>query len=418
MWEKADSDLVRRQNRHILIEALRQHGPMARTDLGRVTGLSPASVTAITGQLIDDDVVHELREEQAAPEPSRRGRPPTRLGINPRSTHVLAVKISVDGVELALAGFDGTIIDRHTIQISTIDAKPESFGHQVASDIKDFLASRRMTPKRLSRIEVAVQGVADSKAGNIVWSPAFRALNLPIVGPIRDLLGIPCSIANDANMIAEAVLGLDRNRYGGTVAVAFIGYGVGMGLIIDGTVYHGSTGGSAEFGHMNHRPEGPLCRCGRRGCIEAYAADYGIVRSAEGSSQTDLPPSSRILESTMRTLEARAKAGDPAAVAAYETAGEALGYGFARIIALLSPRRIVLAGPGTRALDLIAPAMHRAIERGVVDQLRRNVEIDIMPIDTDMIIKGTIDNALHRLDREVFASGPIGKHLMHAGEAG
>jgi len=163
---------------------------------------------------------------------------------------------------------------------------------------------------------------------------------------------------------------------------------------------------------MNHLPGGPLCRCGRRGCVEAYAADYSILRWANGNPDVAPPAFSAVRASDMRDLEDRARGGDVAARAAYAKAGEALGFGLARMIALLSPTRIVLAGPGTRAIDLIEPSLRRSIEDGVVDELRRNVDIETIPIDTDMIIKGTIDRALRWLDGEVFAVGPFDKRNL------
>ena len=407
MREKADSDLVRRQNRRIVLEALRQHGPLARIELGRHTGLSPASITSIASQLIEDAIVQERHDMPAEPEPQRRGRPLTRIDLNPLATHVLAVKISIDGIELALADYRGAIIARHAAPITTYEAKPDGFGAMITGTIKAFLAHNNFAARRLSRIGVAVQGAADSQSGTIMWSPAFRARNIPVTGPIQNLLGVPCGIANDANMIAE---GLGPQRYRGTAAVVFMGYGVGMGLIINGAVYHGPTGAAAEFGHMNHLPHGALCRCGRRGCVEAYAADYGILRSAQGDSENTPPQFSAVPKETMRSLEEAAQNGDAAAIAAYRKAGEALGFGLARLIALLSPTRIILAGPGTRAMGLIEPHLRAAIEDGVVDELRRNVEIDVVPIDTDMIIKGTIDSALRALDTDIFSAGPIGKH--------
>ena len=193
----------------------------------------------------------------------------------------------------------------------------------------------------------------------------------------------------------------------GTAAVVFVGYGVGMGLIINGQVYHGPTGAAAEFGHMNHLPEGPLCRCGRRGCVEAYVADYSLLRWASGEAATQAPSFNAIPEADMLALEAAARAGDAKALSAYAKAGEALGFGLARLIAILTPSRIVLAGPGTRAMQLIAPHLEKALEDGVVDELRRNLEIETVPIGTDMIIKGTIDRALRQVDREIFAQGPL-----------
>ena len=403
MREKADSELVRRQNRRIVLETLRQHGPLARIELGRQTGLSPASMTSITGQLIVEGLVQELNEAVLLPEKLKRGRPLVRLDLNPAAASILMVKISIDGIELVLADFRGAIGLREVLHISIHDTDAGEFGHVVAREIGKFLTKNRVKRRAVTRIAIAVQGLADSQAGTIVWSPAFSARNIPVCKPVMRELGIHCTIANDANMIGEGLVSLNPTRYSGTSAVIFMGYGVGMGLIINGSVYHGATGAAAEFGHMNHVPGGPLCRCGRRGCVEAYAADYGILRTSEGGSESAPPPLSAVPEEAMLRIEDAARRGDKRARLAFAKAGEALGYGIARLIALLSPEHVTLTGPGTRAFALIEPSLRQAIDDGVVDTLRSNVDLDVAPIATDMIVKGTIDEALRHLDREMLA---------------
>ena len=405
MRGKADIDLVRRQNRHIVLEVLRTHGPMPRVELGRKTGLSPASITSITTQLIQEQAMLELAEVTTR-DPTRRGRPTVRVDLNPKAANVVAMKISIDGIELALADFSGNVIARKTVPLATYNFDPHKFGDVAAQSISNFLSQNDLEPKDVARIGIATQGVADSREGVVAWSPAFKARNVAVVAPIQNALGIPSTLANDANMIAEGVMANDHRRYVGTTAVVYMGYGVGMGLVIEGKVYHGSNGAAAEFGHMNHIPQGAICRCGRSGCLEAYAADYGILRSAEDLPDDTMPPSSAVNPSVMAALEAAARRGDAKAVAAYQKAGRAIGFGLARLIALLNPDRIVLAGPGTRALDLIEPALRAAIEEGVVDALRRDVKIETVPINKDMIITGTIGAALRHLDSEIFAFGP------------
>lgn len=410
MREKANSELVRRQNRRLILDTIREQGPMPRIEIGRRTGLSPASVTTITAQLIAEGILQEVAGHRA-PAPAaargRRGRPLIWIGFRRDAAHVLAVKLSIDGVELALADARGAIVRRHREPAAPFDAKAGGFGQRLTAEVKSFLARGRISSRRIARIGVAVQGVADSRRGTIVWSPAFHGQNIAVTMPLQKALGIPCSIGNDANMIAEGLLGHDRPRYSGTSAIVFAGYGVGMGLIADGRVYHGPTGAAAEFGHMNHLPGGPLCRCGRRGCVEAYAADYGILRSAGDNPEWQPPRATAIPAEVMRNLEERARCGDERVRTAYALAGEALGYGLARVIALLSPQRIVLAGPAIRAFDLIGPALEKAIGEGVVAALRTDVTLETAPIDTDMIIQGTVGSALRRVDREIFSSGPI-----------
>ncbi|MFT3988935.1 ROK family protein [Aestuariivirga sp.] len=403
--EKADSELVRRQNRRVVLDMLRHAGPLARVELGQRTGLSPATITAISGQLIEQGLLEALEESLEAEQRQRRGRPMTRLHLAPQAAHVLAVKLSIDGVELVLADFRGAILRRQLLHISTYEADPGLFGQSVAEEIAQFLGKAMLKRRSVVRIGVAVQGVANTQAGTVVWSPAFRARNIPVAGPVSERLGIRCTVANDANMIAEALAAQDRAA-AGTTCVVFTGYGVGGALIINGQVYHGETGAAAEFGHMNHVPHGLLCRCGRRGCVEAYAADYAIARAA-GLGRTEEPPLSAIADQEMAEIEERAAAGDQAALEAFARAGEALGFGIARVIAMLSPARIVLSGPGTRAIGLMEQAMRAAIADGVVEELRRNVSIDVVPIATDMIVKGTIGMALRDLDEAISSSGPI-----------
>ena len=402
MQEKADSELVRRQNRRVVLNALRRHGALARIEVGRATGLSPASITSIASHLIAEQVIEELDQEFPLGASTRRGRPVVRLGIKAGAAHVLAVNISIDAVGLAIADFNGQILHRSSLYMATYKAKAERFGDDVADAILDFLKTAGFGPSAIARIGIAVQGLADDKEGSLVWSPAFSAKNIPLTGPITAKLGVGCLIANDANMIAEGFLAEDPHTSRGTTATIFTGYGVGMGLIIDGKVYLGATGGACEFGHMNHIPHGAPCRCGRRGCIEAYAADYGIWREANGARDDDAPHEA-IDPKLMQALLKRAVDGDVKAVQAFEKAGEALGIGIARLIAILNPDRIVIAGPGLNAAHIIEPSLHRGVVAGVIEELRKNVSIEFVSFETDMILRGTIAALLKAVDGDMAA---------------
>ena len=401
MKSKADSDLIRRQNRHLVLEALRFAGRAPRTELGRLTGLSLATITSITTQLLNEELLREDSDGSAVT--ARRGRPSVDLTLNPKATHVVAVKISIDKFELVLADYAGSRLAHEIKTIATHEMKSEAIGQTTAALILAFLTDQKIKPKNVRIIGIAVQGAAETGAGHLMWSPAFKATGIALTEPISRLTGIDCTLSNDANMIAEGLMAREHYRYKGTAAVIFLGYGVGMGLVIDGKTYHGSTGAAAEFGHMNHIPHGALCRCGRAGCLEAYASDYGILRFAQDKDISTPPPTHAVDPAVMLALEKAARSGDQAALTAYAQAGEAIGYGLARLIALLNPDRIIISGPGSRAFDLMEKAIMAAVEESVVAALRQNIKIERQPMDHDMIISGTIDKLLHDLDREVFA---------------
>jgi predicted NBD/HSP70 family sugar kinase len=196
--------------------------------------------------------------------------------------------------------------------------------------------------------------------------------------------------------------------------VIFLGHGVGLGLILNGVVYDGANGRAAEFGHMNHLPDGPLCRCGRHGCLEAFSADYGIMRMANDGGH-DFDVHAAVRDEDMRDLELAAEAGDTVAINAFNRAGEVLGFGIARLIALINPQRVVLAGPGTRAYSLMKDCIWVALRRGLVHDLRKYVEFEVVPYGNDMITTGTLMETLRHLDRDVFATGQRGTVLEFAG---
>jgi predicted NBD/HSP70 family sugar kinase len=415
MLKKANSDLVRRQNRGLFLETLRQHGPLARITLGHKTGLSPASITSISAQLIDEGLVYSIGEDEVVSVQTKRGRPQTRLALNPGATNVLAVAISVDNIELVFADFSGATHEPVKLRMDTYEIPKEEFGPRVAHEIRINAQKLGIALSSITRIGVAVQGVADTITGEIPWSPAFRARDIPVVKPLERILGIPCSIGNNANMMAEALIAADRKKYGGNTAVVFLGHGVGLGLILNGVVYDGANGRAAELGHMNHLPDGPLCRCGRHGCLEAFSADYGIMRMAHDRQNHDFDVHAAVRDEEMRTLELAAEAGDPVAVNAFNRAGEVLGFGIARLIALINPQRVVLAGPGTRAYGLMKDCIWEALRRGLVHDLRKYVEFEVVPYGKDMITTGTLVETLRHLDRDVFAMGQKGAVLEFAG---
>ncbi|AXS40952.1 ROK family transcriptional regulator [Breoghania sp. L-A4] len=402
MTKKADRDQVRRQNRSVILQTLRREGPLARIELGERTHLSPATVTAITSDLIDEGLLREAASDDERPA-SGRGRPRTLLALDPSAAVLLGVKISLGKIELILTDFSGHRVASETHAVETYTATRGGVSETLIAAITRFLQRLTVAPSRLAEILVASQGVVDTRSGSIVWSPAFKVRDIPLLEPLRHAFGINCSLANDANMIAEALHDADPARYSGTFAVVFIDYGVGMGMFFDNRVYTGETGAAGEFGHTNHVPGGPLCRCGRRGCLEAFLGDYALVRMARGLPDAHDPWQIDFEAEDIAALVARADTGDAEARAVFFKAGHALGYGVARLVATIDPGHIALTGAGMRAFAHMREGLDAGLEEALVADLRRNVTIDPHPWNEDLIAAGMIAGALARLDRVTFA---------------
>jgi predicted NBD/HSP70 family sugar kinase len=402
MRVKADGEFVRRQNRHLLVETLRRHGPLARIELGRKIGLSPATITSITGDLLHEQLLLVCPDEEGAARHGP-GRPLQRLTLNPQAASVLGIEISVDGVKFVLAAYDGSIIERQTQRSPILDSSAGAYVRRIAADAGHFMQRQRTARGVLQRVGVSVQGIADASKGTIAWSPAFKDGNIEIVAPLEAELGVDVFISNDTNLAAQALLRRHPLAYSGSAAVVFVGYGIGMGLIIDGAVYPGPSGAAAEFGHMNHIPDGLLCRCGRHGCIEAYAADYGIFRAANGIAAEEGPMLAAVDPAAMTAIEQRARAGDPAALSAFQQAGSALGYGLARTIALLELERVALVGSGLTAFSLLEPSLRQGLEQGLPGGLHKHIPVEVEPSNNNLMTDGLMDQLLGDVDRRLSA---------------
>lgn len=404
MTRKADRDLVRRQNRSIVLQALRRYGPLARIDLGQITKLSPATVTAITSDLLDQGLVIGLDSEEPRA-PLSRGRPRALLDLNPAAAWIVTIRLSVDNIDLSLGNFAGETVVTDRVRFDSATATAETFPALLIKTVRDFLATANVSADDIEEIGVAAQGVVETEDGIVAWSPAFAGRKIPIVAPLRESFHADCLISNDTNMITEALHWSDPDRYSGTFAVVMLDYGVGMGLYLNDQLFAGASGTAAEFGHANHVPDGALCRCGKRGCLEAYLSDYALVRAASLLPETTDPRDIRAGVRGLAALIEKADAGDRDALEAFRNAGRVLGYGLARVLAIIDPKRIVLTGAAMRAFSFMKSGMYAGLEEALVADLRQNFEIDVMPWNEDYIRRGLIAQAMERLDLDFMGKG-------------
>lgn len=372
---------------------------MARIDLGKITRLSPATVTAITSDLLAQGMIEGIESDEPKTQQAR-GRPRALLRLKAVAACVLAVRLSVDRIDISLADFAGETFGEETVAFDSGTADADSFPATLIAAIRSFLDKTSIEPEKILEIAVAAQGVVETESGVVVWSPAFNGRRIPIVEPLRDAFGADCLLSNDTNMITEALHWIDPKRYSGTFAVVMLDYGVGMGLYLNDQLFSGASGKAGEFGHSNHIPGGALCRCGKRGCIEAYLSDYGIVRAAAHLPETTNPTELKAGIDALAALIERADEGDKDVLNAFSAAGRVLGFGLAGLLAVMDPTRIVLTGASVRAFRFMEASMHEGIREALVEDLRQGFEIDVMPWNEDYIRKGLVAQAMERLDKD------------------
>jgi predicted NBD/HSP70 family sugar kinase len=180
-----------------------------------------------------------------------------------------------------------------------------------------------------------------------------------------------------------------------------VGDGVGLGFLIDGELYRGARAGGSEFGHVRLRRSGPQCRCGGRGCIESFLADYALHRDAQ---LIGLRPAPNVLmpgEEAMSRIVDQARAGDQALLNLFREAGEVLGDAASILIQTLEPDHIVICGPAIRAMDLLRPSFEAALETQTIPELRLLTTIHVVESSMDLLTEGVVIQALRELDQEL-----------------
>jgi len=397
-----DSDSMRRQNRALVLEALRTLGPQSRTQLAGLTGLSHASITAITQDLGAQDVLVDLEETRT--DFKSRGRPALKIGFARDLASVVLIEIEVARARLSLVAYDATLIDRIELPLpprAFQDVAPANLLEQGLARLRD---RNGMEMSRLRRIAISVQGILDGPGHRLVWSPVPHLAGHDLVNGLGQRFGVPVELTKRGRLLAQGARWLDESLKEAEVATVFVGATVAMGLSAPGPGF-GRDAGATEFGHMNHIPGGALCRCGMQGCIEAYAADYAILRSAY-SVPEKTAPAPAVPTAEFDALIARGQAGDRAAVHAFNQAGRAIGYGLNRLTALFRPSHVVIVGPGARAYALMRAELEAALGNSLVARYSGVPQIRTLKDEGEPIFQGLVLQTLGALDREDIAALP------------
>jgi predicted NBD/HSP70 family sugar kinase len=395
-----DSDSVRRQNRGLVLTALRMQGAQSRTALASITGLSHASVTAIMGDLLAQGLVAELPADK--PDGRSRGRPATLVNFARKAAHAALFELDVNRARLSLIDYGGVLVDRIETELT-----PATFAQLAPSK---FLLERlealfTRTPEArtsLRRIAISVQGILDPEGHGLRWSPIRHLAGSPFAEELRSACNLPVTLHKRGRLLAEGARWLDPTLHDASVATVFVGSTVAMGVTFRGQILGRGDEGATEFGHMNHLPNGALCRCGMRGCIEAYAADYAVLRNAYSVPET-APPAPAVPAQQYRALMQRAEAGDRAAAHAFNMAGRAIGYGLSRMLAIYDPSHVLIVGPGARALELMRPEIDQAINSSLVGKINGLPRIVAHHDETEPIFRGLLMKTLNDIDQSDFA---------------
>ncbi|KRB15231.1 ROK family transcriptional regulator [Mesorhizobium sp. Root695] len=395
-------DDLRRRNRAMVIAAVRRAGQPSRTEIAATTGLSHSTISAISSDLIGEGILTESKPSEAGS--LRRGRPQVGLSLNPEAAAVMTVVLSLNFLSVAVIDYAGQVISEEQRRLDTQTMSRDALIGECVGIVRRRLEDPDLDVRSVARIALAIQGITDTHARAMLWSPITPHTDIAFADILEDEFGIPATVENDCNMMAIALRWRDPDRYRDDFIAILLSHGIGMGLVLKGELFTGTHSSGGEFGHMIHQPNGALCRCGRRGCVEAYAGNYAIWRNARQLGE-DAEPVADVSDADMRALATAAREKDGPEREAYRKAGEALGYGLGSLFALIDPAPVAMVGVSAAAFDLIEPALREAIAQTAGGQHSKSISFDTEPNELPLIREGCAMRALTFVDQEIFAPG-------------
>jgi predicted NBD/HSP70 family sugar kinase len=216
------------------------------------------------------------------------------------------------------------------------------------TDLLDLVCAKAgLRRTDLSALGIGLPGFVDCAEGVVLWSSTLAERSVPLAAAASMHLGLPVTIDNDANLVALAELWFGRGRELSDFAVVTIEHGVGMGFVMNHRIYRGAQRLGMELGHTKVQLDGALCRCGQRGCLEAYVADYALAREATTALNWGHKEGQSI-NVLLESLYDHAKAGNATARSIFRRAGRYLAVGLSNVINLFDPALIILSGERMR----------------------------------------------------------------------
>jgi transcriptional regulator of PTS gene len=348
--------------RRQILDTIRTAGAIARIDIAARTGVSPATVTALTSELMTAGLIQEVApDDDTSTNP--RGRPRVALKLRGAAHLVAGLKVAGGTTTVCILDFAGDSVGSYQAAFPARSLQAARMVDYLAETLEAACRANGLTSSDLSGVGLGIAGIVDAPRGFVYWSPTLSQRNIDLRAMMAEKLPLPIFMDNDANLVAKAEQLFGMGRGISDFIVVTIEHGVGMGIVIDNRVYRGTRGCGAEFGHTKVRLDGALCRCGQRGCLEAYVADYALLREA-GINPVPLDdddPTTRL-----NALFAAAKAGDRTAMSIFQRAGRMFAMGLANLVNIFDPKLIILSGERMQFDFLYADEVLDSIKTSVV----------------------------------------------------
>ncbi len=388
----ADFNLMREFNESLVLNLIRRARRLSRADIAACTQLSRSTVSSIIAELIEKNLVREVGAGL-----SRGGRRPILLEFNGRAGYVIGIDLGATHLLVLLTDLEAQPVVRLQEPFS-VEEGPEAGLARIVKLIEQALLQAGLAMDQVFGVGIGIPGPLDFATGKPIFPPIMPGWHdTPIRERLRERLGKPVHLDNDANLGAIGEYWWGAGRGARNVAFVKVGTGIGCGLIMEGQIYRGEVGSAGEIGHTVIDEDGPSCRCGSNGCLEAMASAPAILQAAQDDPL--FPANGKPL--TIVDLIKAAQDGNSAAIRLFAQAGRRIGTALTSLVNLLNPGIIVVGGGVARAGPFFLDPLRETVRRCALPVAAPSTHIVESTLGSEAIAIGAVTIVL----RELF-SGP------------
>lgn len=380
---------MREWNTKLILRLIREGGSTSQVDILRKSGLSAGTVANIS---------HQLRRQgfilSAGPGKSKGGRPPITFRFNPKARYVLSVAFFADETRAAVLDLAGNIHGRTSFSTS-IKQSAEVIVAQAKPHMDQILSAANIPQDKIISLCATFEGIVDQEAGRLILSSNLGWRDVPVQALLEQIFGIKTFIESEGRAIALGEYSFGAGKGAKNMLSVDIDAGIGASVISNGQIYRGFHQMEGEFGHNMILPDGPVCRCGRIGCLEAIASGSAIIRqvaqSHTASGQPAIHPTLLNMpqREAMRSIFTAARSGNELVLPILKSAGAHLGKAIANLVNHTDPELVVLCGyvaeddPG-----IFLPMIQGAFEENVFGKELREIRLVQSKLREDAVLIG------------------------------
>lgn len=378
-----------------IIKHLFYQGTATVRELSHLLDVTHPTATKLIEELTTRSVIIPHSESK-----SSGGRRSVQYALNPAAGYILCVDAGRLNTKLAIMDLSAEIVVSREFR-SRVFSRDDGFLQLLIDTMNEMITEKSIPDSAIIGMGIGVPGFVNTSTGE-----SFSFLNYfdqPIGKVLEASFGVPVVVSNDVNLMAHAEHHFGVAKDSKDALILNLGWGIGLGLLLNGSVYLGAEGFAGEFGHIQVDPHGEQCQCGKNGCLETVASGESIARIAVEKLRAgeksllgdkDSPDMDAI---TARKIVSAAKEGDEFSIKLLHESGKAIGKTLAGVIQILNPGLIILGGKHARAGELLTNSIENSLLQHVNPKLRENIRILRSTLDENSNILGAAGLVIEKI---------------------